>query len=110
MLHTLHTLQTHARGRAGGLYGDHMDRLFTVCYLPLCLLLLVLMVQAGPAVADPHTRITASFASFIALCAAVPLVGALGWEGGIKQALFWGRWGAGLECRGGARRTRWGQE
>ena len=51
-----------------------MDRLFTLCYLPMCLLLLILMLHYGPGVADPHTRITAGFAGFIVVTVTLPVV------------------------------------
>ena len=51
-----------------------MDRLFTRCYLPMCLLLLVLMLHYGSDVADPHTRITAGFAGFIVVTVTLPVV------------------------------------
>ena len=56
------------------LQGDHMDRLFTICYLPMCLLLLVVMMHYGPGVADPHTRITAGYVGFIAVTILMPVV------------------------------------
>ncbi|KAG1666696.1 hypothetical protein FOA52_013608 [Chlamydomonas sp. UWO 241] len=56
------------------IYGSHMDRLFTVCYLPMCLLLLLIMLHLGPAVCNPHARITVGFIGFIGVCCAVPLI------------------------------------
>ena len=54
-----------------------MDRLFTICYLPMCLILLVLMMHAGPDVADPHTRITVGYIGFVVISLVVPVVSRL---------------------------------
>ena len=51
-----------------------MDRLFTLCYLPMCLALLVIMMRFGPGVADPHTRITVGYIGFILISLVVPVV------------------------------------
>ncbi len=51
-----------------------MDRLFTLCYMPMCLLLLALLLHFGPGVAEVHTRITAGYAGFVAVTLMVPLV------------------------------------
>ncbi|GAX81283.1 hypothetical protein CEUSTIGMA_g8715.t1 [Chlamydomonas eustigma] len=55
-------------------YGVHMDRLFSICYLTMCLLLLVLMMHFGPGVVELHTRITVGYSGFLALTVLVPMV------------------------------------
>lgn len=64
--------------------GEHMDRLFTVLYLPMCLLMLgVLLRSPGRAVA----RTTVSFAAFVVIMVVVPVVNATFKEVGNELAL-----------------------
>jgi hypothetical protein len=51
-----------------------MDRLFSICYLTMCLVLLVLMMHYGPGVVELHTRITVGYAGFVVLTVLVPMV------------------------------------
>jgi hypothetical protein len=57
--------------------GRHMDRLFTICYLPVCLLLLGVVIKFNSMPARP--RILTSFASFTLIMLGLPLVG--DWQG-----------------------------
>jgi hypothetical protein len=54
-------------------YGPHMDRLFTVCYLPMFLKVLLTMCHYGSAT-DRSARITVGFAGFIIILGAMPLI------------------------------------
>lgn len=49
-----------------------MDRLFTICYLPVCLLLLGVVIKFNNLPARP--RILTSFALFTAIMLTLPLV------------------------------------
>eukprot|EP00775_Hariotina_reticulata_P011647 gene11647-11792_t len=52
--------------------GRHMDRLFTIAYLPVCLLLLAVMIKYNNL--PVRCRILTSFASFTLIMAIIPLV------------------------------------
>jgi equilibrative nucleoside transporter 1/2/3 len=52
--------------------GRHMDRLFTVAYLPVCLLMLGLLIKFNSMPGRP--RILFSFAGFVLIMLAIPLV------------------------------------
>jgi hypothetical protein len=52
--------------------GRHMDRLFTVCYLPVCLLLLGVAIKFNNIPGRP--RILVSFAAFTLIMLGLPLV------------------------------------
>ncbi|KAF6258945.1 nucleoside transporter-domain-containing protein [Scenedesmus sp. NREL 46B-D3] len=52
--------------------GRHMDRLFTVAYLPVCLLMLGLLIKFNSLPGRP--RILFSFAGFVLIMLAVPLI------------------------------------
>ena len=51
-----------------------MDRLFTVCYLPTCLALLLLMLHLGTRWAPLQARITLGFIGFVSVTVLIPLV------------------------------------
>lgn len=55
-----------------------MDRLFTVAYLPVCLLLLGVAIKFNTMPARP--RILTSFASFTLIMLALPLVSVSDWS------------------------------
>lgn len=57
--------------------GRHMDRLFTICYLPVCLLLLGVVIKFNTMPARP--RILTSFAAFTLIMLGLPLVGDWWW-------------------------------
>ena len=57
--------------------GAHMGRLFTVCYLPLCAMMIALIVHYGPAVLDARKRVNFAFAGFTLVLLLVPVVGEL---------------------------------
>ncbi|WIA30418.1 hypothetical protein OEZ86_000502 [Tetradesmus obliquus] len=52
--------------------GRHMDRLFTVAYLPVCLLMLGLLIKFNSMPGRP--RILFSFAGFVLIMLAIPLI------------------------------------
>lgn len=52
--------------------GRHMDRLFTVAYLPVCLLMLGLLIKYNTLPGRP--RILTSFAGFVLIMLAIPCV------------------------------------
>ncbi len=54
--------------------GSHMDRLFTISYLPVCLLILSLMIWLGPGLIPLQSRITFGFVGFVLVTLLVPLV------------------------------------
>jgi hypothetical protein len=54
-------------------YGPHMDRLFTVCYLPMFLKVLLTICHYG-SVTDRSARITVGFSGFIIILGSMPLI------------------------------------
>ena len=55
-----------------------MGRLFTICYLPMCAIMLALIVHYGPTVMDARRRVNFAFAGFTLIMLLVPLVGTKG--------------------------------
>jgi hypothetical protein len=62
-----------------------VDRLFTVCYLPPCLVLLGATIRFNTLPARP--RILAAYALFTAIMLVLPLVGAVGVGGRVGYEL-----------------------
>ena len=53
--------------------GRHVDRTFTICYLPTCLLLIGVFIRF-PRLLSHRARILTGFGGFFALMLAVPMV------------------------------------
>jgi hypothetical protein len=60
--------------------GRSIDRVFTVAYLPITLVLIGLVSRWPHLFGSPSTRITTGYCLFTASCAAVPLVGSSWWQ------------------------------